>query len=122
MYVYLYLYIYIYIYNNCKNIHSKINNGKSNRGTVIVAKRFFLLAKTIVVNVIVIYIPQIRCGTFVMVSNMDKNKNVFNCVIKISTEELGLLETLFGMSRKASCTFRSRLCQFVDLTILVTLM
>ena len=30
------MYIYIYIYNNCKNIHSNINNGKSNRGTVIV--------------------------------------------------------------------------------------
>ena len=43
------------IYNNCKNIHSKINNGKSNRNTVIVVKQFFSLAKTIVVDVIVIY-------------------------------------------------------------------
>ena len=62
--MYIYIYIIIYIYNNCKNIHSKINNGKSNRGTVIVVKRFCSLAKTIVVNVIEIYIPRTRCGIF----------------------------------------------------------
>ena len=34
-------------------------NGISNRGTVIVVKRVFSLAKTIVVDVFVIYIPRI---------------------------------------------------------------
>ena len=41
--------LFYYIYNNCK----------SNRDTVIVVKRFFSLTKTIVVDVIVIYIPRI---------------------------------------------------------------
>ena len=58
--------LFYYIYNNCKNIHSKINNGKSNRNTVIVVKRVFSLAKTIVVDVIVIYIPRIPVVFFVM--------------------------------------------------------
>ena len=57
---------FYYIYNNCKDIHSKINNGKSNRNTVIVVKRVFSLAKTIVVDVIVIYIPRIPVVFFVM--------------------------------------------------------
>ena len=34
-------------------------NGKSNRGTVIAVERVFSLAKTIVVDVFVIYIPRI---------------------------------------------------------------
>ena len=58
--------LFNYIYNNCKNIHSKINNGKSNRNTVIVVKRVFSLAKTIVVDVIVIHIPRIPVVFFVM--------------------------------------------------------
>ena len=58
--------LFYYIYNNCKNIHSKINNGKSNRNTVIVVKRVFSLAKTIVVDVIVIHIPRIPVVFFVM--------------------------------------------------------
>ena len=58
--------LFYHIYNNCKNIRSKINNGKSNRNTVIVVKRFFSLAKTIVVDVIVIYIPRIPVVFFVM--------------------------------------------------------
>ena len=33
--------LFQYNYNNCKNIHSKINNGKSNRGTVIIVKKLF---------------------------------------------------------------------------------
>ena len=45
--------LFYYIYNNCKNIHSKINNGKSNRHTVIVVKRFFFVDENhIVVDVI----------------------------------------------------------------------
>ena len=39
-------------------------NGKSNRGTVIVVKRFFSLAKTIVVDVFVTYIPRIPLWYF----------------------------------------------------------
>ena len=58
--------LFYYIYNNCKNIHSNINNGKSNRNTVIVVKRVFSLAKTIVVDVIVIYILRIPVVFFVM--------------------------------------------------------
>ena len=58
--------LFYYIYNKCKNIHSKINNGKSNRNTVIVVKQVFSLAKTIVVDVIVIYIPRIPVVFFVM--------------------------------------------------------
>ena len=57
--------LFYYIYNNCKNIHSKVN-GKSNRNTVIVVKRVFSLAKTIVVDVIVIHIPRIPVVFFVM--------------------------------------------------------
>ena len=53
--------LFYYIYNNCKNIHSKINNGKSNRNTVIVVKRVFSLARcncnTYTTN---------TCGIFVM--------------------------------------------------------
>ena len=41
-------------------------NGKSNRGTVIVVKRFFSLAKTIVVDVFVIYIPRIPLWYFLL--------------------------------------------------------
>ena len=41
-------------------------NGKSNRDTVIVIKRVFSLAKTIVVDVFVIYIPRIPVVFFVM--------------------------------------------------------
>ena len=48
--------LFYYIYNNCK----------SNRDTVIVVKRVFSLAKTIVVDVIVIYIPRIPVVFFVM--------------------------------------------------------
>ena len=58
--------LFYYIYNNCKNIHSKLNNGKSNRDTVIVVKRFFPVAKTIVVDVIVEYIRRILVVFFVM--------------------------------------------------------
>ena len=39
-------------------------SGKSNRGTVIVVKRVFSLAKTIVVDVFVIYIPRIPLWYF----------------------------------------------------------
>ena len=48
--------LFYYIYSNCK----------STRDTVIVVKRFFSLAKTIVVDVIVIYIPRIPVVFFVM--------------------------------------------------------
>ena len=41
-------------------------DGKSNRGTVIVVKRFFSLAKTIVVDVFVIYIPRIPLWYFLL--------------------------------------------------------
>ena len=41
-------------------------NGKSNRGTVIVVKRVFSLAKTIVVDVFVIYIPRIPLWYFLL--------------------------------------------------------
>ena len=49
--------LFYYIYNN---------NGKSNCNTVIVVKRVFSLAKTIVVDVIVIHIPRIPVVFFVM--------------------------------------------------------
>ena len=58
--------LFYYIYNNCKNIHSKINNGKNNRDTVVVVKRVFPLAKTIVVDVSVIYITRIPVVFFVI--------------------------------------------------------
>ena len=64
--------LFYYIYNNCKNIHSKINNGKSNCNTVIVVKRVFSLAKTIVVDVIVIHIPRIPVVFFVMGVQSDR--------------------------------------------------
>ena len=41
-------------------------NSKSNRGTVIVVKRVFSLAKTIVVDVFVIYIPRIPLWYFLL--------------------------------------------------------
>ena len=41
-------------------------NGKSNRGTVIVVERVFSLAKTIVVDVFVIYIPRIPLWYFLL--------------------------------------------------------
>ena len=41
-------------------------NGKSNRGTVIVVERVFSLAKTIVVDVFVIYIPRIPVWYFLL--------------------------------------------------------
>ena len=41
-------------------------NGKSNRGTVIVVKRVFSLAKTIVVDIFVIYIPRIPLWYFLL--------------------------------------------------------
>ena len=41
-------------------------NGKSNRGTVIVVKRVFSLAKTIVVDVFIIYIPRIALWYFLL--------------------------------------------------------
>ena len=41
-------------------------NRKSNRGTVIVVKRVFSLAKTIVVDVFVIYIPRIPLWYFLL--------------------------------------------------------
>ena len=53
-------------------------NGKSNRGTVIVVKRVFSLAKTIVVDVFEIYIPRIPLWYFllwVIISNTIKSKN-----------------------------------------------
>ena len=37
--------LFNYIYNNCKNIHSKINNGKSNRNTVIVVETGFFVGE-----------------------------------------------------------------------------
>ena len=41
-------------------------NGKSNRDTVIVVKRFFSLPKTIVVDVFVQYIPRIPLWYFLL--------------------------------------------------------
>ena len=41
-------------------------NGKSNRGTEIVVERVFSLAKTIVVDVFVIYIPRIPLWYFLL--------------------------------------------------------
>ena len=52
-------------------------NGKSNRDTVIVVKRVFSLAKTIVVDVFVIYIPRIPLWYFLLW--------VFICFFLIST-------------------------------------
>ena len=50
------LLLWYFYYGNCK----------SNRGTVIVVKRFFSLAKTIVVDVFVIYIPRIPLWYFLL--------------------------------------------------------
>ena len=60
--------LFYYIYNNCK----------SNRDTVIVVKRVFSSAKTIVVDVIVIYIPRIPVVFFVMgleITNLERREN-----------------------------------------------
>ena len=59
------------IYNKHDSTASKLEiyvygNGKSNRGTVIVVKRVFSLAKTIVVDVFVIYIPRIPLWYFLL--------------------------------------------------------